>query len=83
MYSKCGLTMPTSIRLEPEIEARLDALAARTGRTKAYYLRELITRNLQDMEDYYAAVEISERIRRGEEKTTPLAEVIRELGLDD
>jgi len=75
--------MPTSIRLEPEIEARLDALAARTGRTKAYYLRELITRNLQDMEDYYAAVEISERIRRGEEKTTPLAEVIRELGLDD
>ncbi len=75
--------MPTSIRLEPEIEARLDALAARTGRTKAYYLRELITQNLQDLEDYYAAVEISERIRRGEEKTTPLAEVIRELGLND
>jgi len=75
--------MPTSIRLEPEIEARLDALAARTGRTKAYYLRELITQNLQDLEDYYAAVEVSERIRRGEEKTYPLAEVIRDLGLDD
>lgn len=75
--------MPTSIRLEPEVEARLDALAARTGRTKAYYLRKLITENLEDLEDLYDAMEISERIRRGEEKTYPLAEVIRELGLDD
>lgn len=75
--------MPTSIRLEPEIEARLDALAARTGRTKAYYLRELITNGLDDLEDYYKAVEVSERIRRGEEKTYSLEEVIRDLGLDD
>lgn len=75
--------MPTSIRLEPEIEARLDALAARTGRTKAYYLRELIANGLDDLEDYYTAVEITERIRRGEETTRPLEEVIRELGLDD
>jgi RHH-type rel operon transcriptional repressor/antitoxin RelB len=75
--------MPTSIRLEPEIEARLDALAARTGRTKAYYLRELIANGLGDLEDYYTAVEVSERIRRGEEKTYPLEDVIRDLGLDD
>ncbi len=75
--------MPTSIRLEPEIEARLDALAKRTGRTKAYYLRELIERNLEDLEDYYTAIEISDRIRRGEEKTRPWTEVRRELALDD
>lgn len=75
--------MPTSIRLEPEIEARLDALAARTGRTKAYYLRELITNGLEDLEDYYAAVEVSERIRRGEERTYTSEEVRRDLGLDD
>lgn len=75
--------MPTSIRLEPDIEARLDALAARTGRTKAYYLRKLVAQGLDDLEDYYDAVEISERIRRGEEKTRPWAEVRRELGLDD
>jgi RHH-type rel operon transcriptional repressor/antitoxin RelB len=74
--------MPTSIRLEPEIEARLDALASRTGRTKAYYLRQLIADNLEDLEDYHAAVEISERIRRGEETTVPWTEVRRELGLD-
>lgn len=76
--------MPTTIRLEPEVEDRIDALARRTGRTKAYYLRELIHNGIDDLEDYYTAVvEISDQIRRGEEKTYPLAEVIRELGLDD
>ncbi|WP_157015990.1 type II toxin-antitoxin system RelB family antitoxin [Mesorhizobium xinjiangense] len=75
--------MPTTIRLEPEIEARLAALAKRTGRTKAFYLRQLIESGLDDLEDYYEAVEISERIRRGEERTYSSAEVRRELGLDD
>ncbi|TGS10738.1 ribbon-helix-helix protein, CopG family [Mesorhizobium sp. M2E.F.Ca.ET.209.01.1.1] len=59
--------MPTSIRLAPEIEERLDFLAAKTGRSKAYYLRELIERGLEDVEDYYLAAEVLERIRRGEE----------------
>jgi RHH-type transcriptional regulator, rel operon repressor / antitoxin RelB len=75
--------MPTSVRLEPDIEARLDALAKRTGRTKAFYLREMAERYLEDMEDYYDAVEVMERVRRGEEKVYTLEEVARELGLDD
>jgi RHH-type rel operon transcriptional repressor/antitoxin RelB len=75
--------MPTTIRLEPEIEARLDALAARTKRTKAFYLRQLITNGLEDLEDYYDAVEASERIRRGEEKTHAWEDVRRDLGLED
>ncbi|ESY63346.1 CopG family transcriptional regulator [Mesorhizobium sp. LNHC232B00] len=62
-----GIAMPTSIRLAPEIEERLDFLAARTGRSKAYYLRELIERGIEEMEDYYLAAEVRERIRRGEE----------------
>jgi predicted transcriptional regulator len=40
--------MATSIRLAPEIERRLDALAARTGRTKAFYLREIIEQGLDE-----------------------------------
>lgn len=75
--------MPTSIRLGPDTEARLDALAQKTGRTKAYYLRHLIEEGLDDLEAYYRAEEVSERIRRGEEKTKPLEQVMRELGLDD
>ena len=75
--------MPTSIRLEPEVEARLDALAAKTGRTKAFYLRQLIEDGLDDIEDYYLAQATLERIRRGEETTYPLEQVMRDLGLDD
>jgi RHH-type rel operon transcriptional repressor/antitoxin RelB len=66
MYSS-EVPVPTSIRLAPEIEERLDFLAAKTGRSKAYYLRELIERGLEDVEDYYLAAEVIERIRRGEE----------------
>ena len=83
MYSNRERDMPTSIRLNPETERRLGALASRTGRTKAYYLREIIERGLEDIEDYYLAAEASERIRRGEEVTCSLEEVVRELGLDD
>ncbi len=34
--------MPTSVRLAPDVESRLERLAEATGRTKAFYLRELI-----------------------------------------
>lgn len=75
--------MPTSIRLAPETDRRLDRLAAETGRTKAFYLREMIERGLEEMEDYYLAAEVLERIRKGEESVRTLAEVERELGLAD
>ena len=38
--------MPTSIRLAPQIDRRLELLASRTGRSKSYYLREMIERGL-------------------------------------
>lgn len=46
-----------SIRLPPEVEARLAQLAARTGRTKSYYVREAILEHLELMEDRYLAIE--------------------------
>lgn len=75
--------MATSIRLAPETERRLDFLASRTGRTKAFYLREIIERGLDDMEDYYLAAEVLERVRQGREKVHSAAAVRRDLGLDD
>lgn len=41
--------MATSIRLAPETEQRLDYLATHTGRTKAYYLREIIEQGIGDI----------------------------------
>ncbi len=71
--------MATSIRLAPEIEQRLDFLASQTGRTKAFYLRELIERGLEDMEDYYLAADVLERLRKGQEKTHTAANVRADL----
>ncbi len=75
--------MPTSIRLSPAIEARLDQLAEVTGRTKAYYLRELIEQGLEDLEDAYLGAAALEAHRRSGEATIPLAELMGELGLAD
>ncbi len=72
--------MPTSVRLSDETEKRLDALSAKTGRSKAFYLREMIERGLEDMEDYYLAAEVMERIKRGEEEVISSEEFWR--GLD-
>ena len=75
--------MATSIRLSPELEQRLDNLASQTGRTKAFYLREMIERGLEDMEDYYLAADVLERVRKGEEPAYSSEEVRAELGLDN
>ena len=56
--------MPVSIRLSSETEQRLTALAAETGRTKSFYLRELIEGGLNDIEDYYLRGVNKERIRQ-------------------
>ncbi|MCP9808649.1 ribbon-helix-helix protein, CopG family [Cyanobium sp. HWJ4-Hawea] len=74
--------MPTSVRLDPAVEARLDQLAEVTGRSKAYYLRELIEAGIDDLEDAYMGASVLDRVRCGKEQTHSLKTVIEELGLD-
>ncbi len=74
--------MAVSIRLNPEIEIRLDQLAAQTGRAKSYYLRELIEGGLDDLEDFYLADATMERVRKGQEKIIAGSTVRKKLGLD-
>ena len=45
-----------AIRLPEEIETRLAALAAKTGRTKTFYAKEAILEHLDEMEDKYLAI---------------------------
>jgi RHH-type rel operon transcriptional repressor/antitoxin RelB len=73
--------MPASIRLDPAIEQRLDHLASTTGRTKAYYLRELVVNGLDDLEDYYLADATMARVRKGEERVFTLDDVERDLNV--
>ena len=71
------------IRLPPEIEERLEALAQATGRTKTFYAREAILEHLDDLEDLYLAEQRLIDIRAGRSKTIPLEEVMRRHGLED
>ena len=74
--------LPTSVRLSPESEQRLDFLASKTGRSKAFYLRQLIESGLDDMEDYYLAADVLERVRAGRERLHSGQDVRADLGLD-
>lgn len=74
--------MAVSLRLDPEIEQRLDHLAAQTGRAKSYYLRELIEGGLDDLEDFYLADATMERVRKGEESVLDAAEVRKSIAMD-
>lgn len=66
-----------AIRLDTETESRLERLAKRTGRTKAYFAREAILEHLGDLEDVYLA---TERLQKPG-KTFSAEEVKHELGL--
>ena len=73
--------MTVSIRLDPLIEQRLDHLSQQTGRSKSYYLRELIEGGLDDLEDFYLADATMERVRKGQEAVIDSTEVRSSLGL--
>jgi len=71
-----------AIRLPEDVERRLEALAAATGRTKTYYAREAIMKHLEAMEDIYLAERALEAIRAGRAKGIPLEDVMREYDLE-
>jgi RHH-type rel operon transcriptional repressor/antitoxin RelB len=50
-----------ALRLPPEIEQRLEALARKAGRSKSHFAREAILRQIEDIEDYYLACPRLER----------------------
>jgi len=71
-----------AIRLPASIEKRLERLAKRTGRTKSFYAREAILQHLEDLEDIYLAEQAYARYLKGEEKTVPLEDVMKRLGMN-
>jgi len=66
-----------AIRLKPDLEKRLAALAKKTGRTKTFYAREAIEQHLEDLEDYYLAAAAAKKPGR----SYTSEEAKRELGL--
>lgn len=68
-----------ALRLPPELERRLDALAKRTGRSKSFYAREAIIEHLEDLEDAYLA---EERHRTDSGERIALEEMMEKYAAD-
>jgi RHH-type rel operon transcriptional repressor/antitoxin RelB len=70
-----------AVRLDPDLEARLDAVARRTGRSKSFYAREALREKIEELEDIALLEEALRDPDAG--KTISLEELKAELGLDD
>lgn len=75
--------MTFSIRLPQKIEERLERLSTKTGRTKAFYVKEAILEHLSDIEDVYLAEKRLEDIRAGRAETVSLQEVMKRYDMDN
>ena len=52
-----------SVRLDPAVERRLENPAGQTGRTKTYYIAELVEQHLDEMEARYLRASQQEKNR--------------------
>jgi len=68
-----------AVRLPESLEKKLDQLAARTNRTKSYYLRKALEEYLEDEADYLLAIE---RMQSDNPRIS-LDEMEKRLGLED
>lgn len=66
-----------TVRLEPELEARLNELAEATGRSKSHYVRQALEEFLEDSADYLLAISLLEK----NEPTIGINELRHKLGL--
>ena len=70
-----------AVRLDPDLEARLSAIAKRTGRSKSYYVREALRERIEELEDIAL---LEEALRDYDpSKNITLAQLRQELGLDN
>ena len=72
------MAQPLSIRLDAELDERLERLAKKTGRTKSFYIKQAIEVHLDDLEDLYLARRVVERIDSGDEHVVPLGVMERD-----
>ena len=73
----------TAVRLLDATYDRLHALAARSGRTATFYIREAVERHLEDLEDLHAAEKAAAEHRETGSRTLSLDELDGYLGLED
>lgn len=68
---------------DPYIEKELTNMAKKQHISRQAVVRSMITKQLEDAEDYAAAAAAKHRLESGESTTISAGEMWRRLGLDD
>lgn len=55
-----------SVRVDDEIDSRLDFLVNKTGHKKSYFIKKALQTYLEDREDYFKALEALSDMENGE-----------------
>ncbi len=71
-----------SVRVPKSLEERLDYIAARTHRSRSYFVKKALERYLEDEEDYIDAVAAYEEHLRSGGRTYTAEEIVELHGLD-
>lgn len=77
-----------TLRIDDELNDRLTALANRTGRTKTFFVKQLLNEMITELEDEIwfqeQAAEVVAKYRSGKPRRYfPLEQVLKELGIDE
>lgn len=83
MNTVTPLGRPISVRLPEDLRERVEALAKATRRSLGDVVREVLERDLSELEWEQRIVARAADLRSGRAQSVPLAVIERELGLDD
>jgi RHH-type rel operon transcriptional repressor/antitoxin RelB len=72
---------PIAVRLPLDLEARLAALASKTGRTTTFYVRAAVEAYLDELEEHYWAHEALVKWQSEGKKSRPIDELWNNLGV--
>lgn len=83
MSTVTPLGRPISVRLPADLRERIEALATATRRSVGDIVREVLERDLFELEWEQRIVARAADLRSGRAQSVPLAVIERELGLND
>jgi RHH-type rel operon transcriptional repressor/antitoxin RelB len=83
MKPSTPLGRPISVRLPEELRTRVEALAKATRRSQGDVIREVLERDLSELEWEQRVIARAADLRSGRVRAVPLEVVERELGLGD
>ncbi len=72
-----------TVNLGNELEKRLSGISKRTGRSKNFYVRQAVEQHVEDLENYYMALDAWTEYKNSGQNSLTLKEVSKHLGLDD